>query len=193
MNMIPALIIDDRSSNDLQASNGAYWRAITDTVMGGVSTGNLVATVFEGQSCVRLTGTVSLENNGGFVQASLDLSEGGLLDASAYSGIEITVLGNGEEYNLHLRTDDTRTHWQSYRAGFLAQPYWQTVRLPFDRFEPYRIDQPLDKRRLRRLGVVAIGREMLADICVAGVSLYPLLPVARDAGQAASPASMPGR
>lgn len=172
MNMIPALIIDDRSSNDLQASNGAFWRAVTDTVMGGASTGNVIATVVEGQPCVRLRGTVSLENNGGFVQASLDLNEDGLLDASACSGIEITVLGNGEMYNLHLRTDDTRIVWQSYRASFLAQPYWQIVRLPFKRFKPYRIDQPLDTRQLRRLGVVAIGREMLADVCIAEVSLY---------------------
>jgi len=170
--MVMPLILDDRNSGTLTATNGACWRAITDTVMGGVSSGDLMPTVIEGRNCVRLTGKVSLENNGGFVQASLDLSESGLLDASDYAGLEIEVFGNGEIYNLHLRTDDTRIVWQSYRASFQAQAKWQTIRLPFDSFQPHRIDKPLEKSKLRRLGVVAIGREMQADVCIALLSLY---------------------
>ena len=166
------LILDDRSSGTLAATNGASWRAITDTVMGGVSSGNLMPTLAEGRDYLRLTGQVSLENNGGFVQASLDLSESGLLDASGYTGIEIEVSGNGEIYNLHLRTGDTSIVWQSYRASFQALPSWQILRLPFQSFQPHRIDKPLDKRKLRRLGVVAIGREMQADVCIAQLSLY---------------------
>jgi hypothetical protein len=166
------MIIDDRGSNTLAATNGVSWRVISDTVMGGVSSGSLVPTVVEGRNCLRMTGEVSLENNGGFVQASLDLGAAGLLDAGEYAGIEIDVFGNGEAYNLHLRTDDTRIVWQSYRASFLAQPNWQTLRLPFASFQPHRIDLPLDTRKLRRLGVVAIGREMKADISIARLLLY---------------------
>lgn len=166
------MIIDDRGSNTLAATNGVSWRVISDTVMGGVSSGSLVPTVIEGRNCLRMTGEVSLENNGGFVQASLDLGAAGLLDAGEYAGIEIDVFGNGEAYNLHLRTDDTRIVWQSYRASFLAQPNWQTLRLPFASFQPHRIDLPLDTRKLRRLGVVAIGREMKADISIARLLLY---------------------
>jgi len=166
------MIIDDRSSNTLAATNGVRWRVISDTVMGGVSSGSIVPTVVEGRDCLRMTGEVSLENNGGFVQASLDLSAAGLLDAGDYAGIEIEVFGNGETYNLHLRTDDTRIVWQSYRASFQAQPNWQSLRLPFASFQPHRIDQPLDTRKLRRLGVVAIGREMKADISIARLLLY---------------------
>jgi hypothetical protein len=166
------MVIDDRGSNTLAATNGMSWRVISDTVMGGVSSGSLVPTVVEGRDCLRMTGEVSLENNGGFVQASLDLSAAGLLDAGEYAGIEIEVFGNGETYNLHLRTEDTRIVWQSYRASFQAQPNWQTLRLPFASFQPHRIDKPLDTRKLRRLGVVAIGREMKADISIARLLLY---------------------
>lgn len=166
------LILDERSSNALTATNGASWRMISDTVMGGVSSGSIMPTVMEGRACLRLAGEVSLENNGGFVQASLDLSASGLFDAGDHAGIEIEVFGNGETYNLHLHTDDTRIVWQSYRASFQAQPSWQTLRLPFESFQPHRIGQPLDKHRLRRLGVVAIGRKMQADICIARLSLY---------------------
>ncbi len=165
-------LIDDRRSGTLEATNGACWRVITDTVMGGKSSAALVPEVVEGRHCLRLTGAVSLENHGGFVQASIDLCEAGLLDASAYSGIEIEIFGNGEMYNLHLRTDDTKIVWQSYRIAFHAKPVWQTIRLSFDNFQKHRINEPLDKTRLRRLGVVAIGRVMQADVCIAGVSLY---------------------
>ena len=125
-----------------------------------------------GRPCLRLSGEVSLENNGGFVQASLDLSPAGTLDARDYRGIELDVCGNRERYNLHLRTADTRIVWQSYRACFMTESRWLTVRLPFSEFRPYRINQPLDLHTLRRLGVVAIGREMHADLCVARIILY---------------------
>jgi hypothetical protein len=167
-----ALIIDDRGGADLCANTGTCWQAITDSVMGGVSEGRLVSAVVDGRPCLRLTGQVSLENNGGFVQASLDLSPDGLLDARGYAGIELDVLGNSESYNLHLRSADTRIVWQSYRATFQAPPHWQTLRLPFSSFQPYRTDIPLDLSKLRRLGLVAIGREMKADLCVARLSFY---------------------
>lgn len=166
------LILDDRSSGNLCASNGILWRIITDKVMGGVSAGRLLPMVIEGRSCIQLTGNVSLEKNGGFVQASLDLSESGLLDATGYVGIEIQVFGNDEKYNLHLRTDDTRIVWQSYRTSFHAPRSWVTIKLPFDRFQPHRIDEPFDRSKLRRLGIVSIGREMQADVCIARLCLY---------------------
>lgn len=166
------LIIDDRCCDDLCASNRASWRLITDTVMGGVSSGTLIATVVQGVRCLKLNGVVSLENNGGFVQASLDLDVSGRLNASAYRGFEIEVFGNDEAYNLHLRSADTLIVWQSYRARFQARPYWQTIRLPFAEFVPYRIDIPLDCSRLCRLGVVAIGKNMQVDICIARISLF---------------------
>lgn len=169
---MPPLLIDDRSSGTLDAINGTCWRVITDTVMGGKSSAGLVPAFVEGRACLHLTGDVNLENNGGFVQASVDLCEAGVLDASAYSGIEIEVRGNGESYNLHLRTDDTRIVWQSYRTCFDTNAAWQAIRIPFERFQKYRIDMPLDKSRLRRLGIAAIGRAMQADICIARVALY---------------------
>lgn len=165
-------VIDDRSSHDARASLGGRWRAVSDTVMGGVSRGELSAQTVHGRPCLRLTGRVSLENNGGFLQAGLDLGADGWLDASLYDGVEIEVCGNGETYNVHLRTADTVRVWQSYRARLVAPPPWQTVRLPFAAFRPHRIDAPLDVRRLRRLGLVAIGREFAADLCIGRVRLY---------------------
>ncbi len=65
-----------------------------------------------------------------------------------------------------------RYPWQSYRISYMAAPTWQTIRPPFDGFAPHRIDEELDVSRIRRLGLVAIGRPFAADLCVASVSFY---------------------
>jgi len=166
------MMIDDRSNSDLTTTIGTVWRGFSDRVMGGVSRETVEPTTINGRPCVRLTGEVRLENNGGFIQMALDLSRDGLLDASAFSGLRLVVYGNGEEYNVHLRTPDTVRPWQSYRSSFGAPASWQEIQLPFAEFQPYRLDTPLDVSRLRRLGVVAIGRPFQADLCVAEVSLY---------------------
>jgi hypothetical protein len=173
------LIVDDRSSGSHQSSLGTGWRLVTDGVMGGVSNGQLLPDTIAGRPCLHMTGSVRLENNGGFVQAALDLAEDRSFDASGYDGLELAVYGNDEQYNLHLRTDDVWLPWQSYRASFVAEPRWQTLRLPFSGFTPYRIGADLDLSRLERIGVVAIGRAFEADLCIGGVALY------RDAGSGA--------
>ena len=174
--MSEEITIDDRSRGDLRSNSGILWRLVSDAVMGGISRGRLEPAVVEGRPCLRLTGAVRLENDGGFLQASLDLAGDGLFDASGCAGVELLVFGNGEIYNAHLRTADTTIVWQSYRASFEAPPRWTTVRLPFSGFAPYRIGTPLDVSRLKRIGLVAIGREFTADLCIGGLGLYRVTP-----------------
>jgi hypothetical protein len=166
-------IIDDLSRDPPLSTIGSQWRLFTDGVMGGVSKGNIVREQVAGRPAVRMRGDVSLENNGGFVQISLDLSpDGKAVDLSAWSGIELDVFGNGEEYGVHLRTSDLTRPWQSYRQSFRADPAWRTVQFHFQDFAPYRTDVALDTRRLRRMGLVAIGRAFSADLAVGGVRLF---------------------
>jgi len=166
------LILDDRQSGDYASSLGTSWRVITDTVMGGKSRAELALDSVDNRACLRLRGDVSLENNGGFVQAALDLEGTRAVDASAYKGLVLDVYGNEEDYNLHLRTDDVWLPWQSYRSEFQAPAGWHTVRLPFDSFEGYRIGSKLDLKHLKRIAIVAIGKAYKADLCVALVALY---------------------
>lgn len=150
----------------------ARWRLFSDQVMGGVSTGAMREAVVDGRRAVRFQGQVSLENNGGFLQIAMDLDPGGrAVDLSAFTGLVVEVFGNGETYNLHLRTPDTARPWQSYRQAFEAPPCWRSVRLPFEGFAPHRLDRPLDRARIVRLGLVAIGRAFEADLAVARVAV----------------------
>ena len=163
-------IIDDLSREPPIAAIGSNWQLLTDQVMGGVSKGTMVRAAVAGRAAIRMRGDVSLENNGGFVQIALDLSpDGAILDASAWSGIEIDVFGNGEEYGVHLRTDALTRPWQSYRQSFTADAEWRTVQLRFDHFVPHRTDVLLDTHRLRRIGVVAIGRPFSCDLALGGL------------------------
>jgi hypothetical protein len=166
-------LIDDRQSKDLQTTLGTQWRLITDGVMGGLSSGTLAAGQREGRNCLHLQGEVSLENNGGFIQAALELAQSGVLDASAYAGVELDVYGNdGESYNVHFKTSRVWLPWQHYRASFMAEPGWHTVRVPFAAFAGYRIGAAFDPARLERIGIVAYGRAFMADLCIGRVALY---------------------
>ncbi len=167
------MLIDDFSRQDFVSSLGTQWRAVSDEVMGGVSQALLDYDAVDGKRCLRLRGDVRLDNNGGFIQAALDLApRGQTLDASAFSGIRLTVRGNAQQYSLHLRTPDAVRPWQSYRAHFDAGPAWETVELPFAAFAPHRLEPALDTKHLVRMGLVAIGRAFSADLLIARVSLY---------------------
>jgi len=167
-----AMLIDDYNSSVGLSRLGTPWRLVTDRVMGGISTGRLSFEEIQGRRCLCLSGDVSLDNNGGFIQVSLDLAPEGLLDAREFQGIRLVVRGNGASYNLHLKTVDVRRPWQSYRGSFSTGPEWREVQLPFAGFVPYRIELPLDLRKLRRLGIVAIGFSMTAELCVAEIGFY---------------------
>ena len=166
------LIIDDRTTDDFRAASGNAWYLVTDSVMGGISTGRLSLDMVENRPCLRMQGNVSLENNGGFIQIALDLSDDILKYAQNFTGVLLEVYGNNEQYNLHLRTQDITLPWQSYRTTFTATPEWKTLHLPFAEFIPYRIDKTLDISRLRRIGIVAIGHAFVADLCLGKIGLY---------------------
>lgn len=147
------------------------WRLVTDGVMGGASIGDMADRTVHGESCTALRGTVSTHNNGGFIQIVRELDDGDP-KAEGFSGITLEVIGNGERYNVHLRTSDLWLPWQSYRAAFATSSMWTRIYLPFSEFRAYRTGAPPRPGRLRRIAVVAIGREFHADVCVKGLAYY---------------------
>jgi hypothetical protein len=165
-------IIDDRTTDGIQTQTGSEWRLLTDGVMGGVSEGQLSPATIEDHPCLRMRGDVKLDNNGGFVQAALNLSKQTVKDIEAFTGLMLQVYGNNEEYNIHLRTTDVWLPWQSYRATFVAPSTWKTLYIPFTEFTPYRIRKALNINKIKRIGIVAIGREFKADLCIGQVGLY---------------------
>jgi hypothetical protein len=166
------LVIFAVDGDEAVAVHANRWRLFSDRVMGGVSTGSAGPADIAGRRCLRMQGQVRLENNGGFVQVASDLDGDEQRAAASAEGIALEVYGNGEIYNVHLRTRDMDRPWQSWRASFDALPEWREVRLPFSAFEPHRVDGALNRSEIRRIGLVAIGRAFEADLCVSRASLY---------------------
>ena len=164
------LVLSDFTANEPLIIEGARWRGFTDRVMGGVSNAEFDQTEVAGKRSARMSGWVTKDNGGGFVQMALYLGRGP--DASAYRGIELLVHGNDEDYNVHLRTPDCGWHSQSYRATFRAESRWQTVRLPWVAFRPNDLRAPLDTTNLQRIGLLGWMRDFEADLALAEIALY---------------------
>lgn len=167
------LLVDDFVRDDLVSRLGTAWRGVSDRVMGGISQETVALTTIDGRRALRLSGEVRLENNGGFIQAGIDLAPARqTLDASGYRGVVLIARGNGESYGVHLRTPLCIRPWQSFRAGFVAGPEWREIRLSFGQFTPYRLTALLDIRYLRRFSLVAIGRAFRADLAVSEIGFF---------------------
>lgn len=151
----------------LQPASEFQWRYLADTVMGGVSRGGAER---EGDA-IRLSGTVSTANRGGFIQVRTEL-ESPLPDSAA--GLVLRVRGNGERYFLHLRTRATRLPWQYYQAGFPTGEDWSEVRVPFDGFAASGRLLPAHPApgSVRSIGLVAYGRDHAADVSLAALGIY---------------------
>lgn len=152
-----AQTLEDFSGNPAQR-----WDYFSDQVMGGVSEGQ-VAVTNEG---LRLTGSVSTANNGGFIQARLktDLPSG-------TEALRLRVKGNGERYYVHLRAKGTMLPWRYYQAGFDTNGAWQEVVLPLSQFTAEGGQRGgLIADRVKSVAVVAYGADYTADVAVTQIS-----------------------
>lgn len=161
------MLLDDfRSAADV----AQRWRAFSDRVMGGVSEAHAAFAEVRGQPALRLTGRVSLENNGGFVQMARPLGD---LDALAFGGLQLRVCGAPGTYFVHLRTADTRAPWQYYGAPLPVSEAWADVFLPWSAFTAVSLSAPLDVRELQRIGLVAAKTAFDADVAISRLELVP--------------------
>lgn len=156
---------------DFKANPQARWEYFADTVMGGVSDGAAEFASNGGTAFVRLTGTVSTENNGGFLQVRRLLPKG--LPAGT-EGLELDMRGNGETYYVFLRTREMTRPWRFYKASFQSTEGWSRVRIPLTAFEGSHdfLAAPLDPQSVISIGLVAYGRDHVADLSVASVEVF---------------------
>lgn len=155
----------------LSFADPAKWSYFSDQVMGGLSEGRASFALDSGAPVLRLTGTVTTANRGGFIQART------LLDAplpALASGVVLQVRGNNQPYFVHLRTRGTVLPWQFYQASFVATSDWTEIRLPFDSFKPYGglLRPTFRPTSLRSLAIAAFGRDHTADLSVRAAGFY---------------------
>lgn len=156
--------------DDFSASGSQRWRYVSDQVMGGVSVGNLYFIQDEQESFAQLTGQVSTENNGGFIQFRTDVKK----IHHDFEGIYVKVKGNNEAYFVHLRTRGTLMPWQYYQSEFFAADQWQIIKLPISSFAPSSkwLKKSVAISSIRSIGLVAFGRDHNANLKVAEIGFY---------------------
>ena len=142
------------------SSPATEWRITDDGVMGGLSKGQGKINK-DGQ--LLFTGTLSLENNGGFSSIRHNVGD---KDYSAFKGIKLRVKGDGRTYKLRLTTDARyRSMEVSYQAEFETKKgEWLEVEIPFDKLEAsFRglqlTDKPFSAKAISSVGFILADKK----------------------------------
>jgi monofunctional biosynthetic peptidoglycan transglycosylase len=143
-------VIFDFSSEETSGK----WRIVNDVVMGGVSNSNMI---LDEEGFTKFSGTLSSENNGGFVSARSNLEE---TDLNNYSGVVIKARGDGNIYSLRFRTNQSYDGI-SYEAKFRSvKDEWKDFKIPFSDFKTtfrgrFVPNQPkLESENIRQVGIL---------------------------------------
>lgn len=133
------------------------WMLVTDTVMGGGSTGSWRISP---DRTARFRGRLRIGAFGGFVSARWAPRH---FDLTGFEGIALRVRGDGRIYRLRLRNED-RFEAIAYQASFTAETGdaegWTTVRVPFREFVAAHHGTvlpdaaPLDPAEIRQIGIM---------------------------------------
>ena len=127
------------------------WSVVNDSVMGGISTSRFEQT---DDGNLLFQGTLSLENNGGFVSIR---SRPDSFDLQNVEGFKIKTRGDGRTYYLDLRVKGQRTSG-SFRAAFPTQKdTWTETFLPASKFVRQSFGRPFSDIPLNPSDVNSIG------------------------------------
>jgi NADH dehydrogenase [ubiquinone] 1 alpha subcomplex assembly factor 1 len=143
---------------DFTRPDACPWYAIDDVVMGGGSHSGMR---MESGRAV-FAGVVSLDHGGGFASVR---SHAALWDLRDYTGIELTLQGDGCRYKLRLKTDPgfDGVNWET--AFVTSANEHQTLRFPFRdltpvyRGKPVSVAPPFDAGRIATFGLLISDRQ----------------------------------
>lgn len=139
---MPAQSISTQILFDFQTeATSGRWLPVNDTVMGGVSNSSFGVTP---DGIGQFTGSVSLENNGGFASVRTIVEPAYF---EGFTGINIRVRGDGNSYSLRFRTN-RQLDGISFRYDFdTKKDEWIELAVPFEKFTP-----TFRGRKLRNVG-----------------------------------------
>ena len=150
---INALNIESTINFGRAAGGTQDWIMISDNVMGGITESNLAYT----DSSMVLSGTISLENYGGFASVKTKF---GRFDLSDYKGVRIRFKAANQRFAFTL--ENSRNWTQPYLKGEFGTAKantWTETTIYFKDFNEYQIGEPtggkLDPAQLK--GIVRLG------------------------------------
>jgi monofunctional biosynthetic peptidoglycan transglycosylase len=140
----------------LDSSIPPLFRSVNDSVMGGLSEGQMthdreIGGIFNGR--------VSFERNGGFASVRNDFPP---LDVSRFTGLSLNVRGDGKTYKLNLR-DDGQFDGIQFQVRFRALESWSFVTVPFTQFSPVIRGRPVSRARVINLHTITSLGFLISD------------------------------
>ncbi len=135
-----------------EPSDAEAWDVVNDGVMGGLSRGEMNVT----DGALDFSGTLSLENNGGF---SLVETSGGTRNFEGATGVRLRVKGDGRTYTFRLGTDARhRGDRVSYSADFETEKgEWVERVIPFADLKPIHHGESVDAPPINLANIEQIG------------------------------------
>lgn len=116
--------------NSALMKNENEWRIVNDGVMGGLSSSNVAVK----DEKIIFSGSVSLENNGGFASLRSPVKD---YNFEKFTGLEIKIKGDGKRYSISMKET-------TYFSGYFFTSTFETkkdvcitVKLPFNQFKLY--------------------------------------------------------
>lgn len=134
-------------STDCDLSN---WYVVNDGVMGGVSESSLKINK-EGHAA--FSGTVRLENNGGFASIRHNFKPIGVSDKTE---LHITLKGDGKSYQFRVK-DEGNTYY-SYVFTAETSGEWETVSIPLKNMQP--------QFRGRKLNINNFDKDTISEFAI---------------------------
>ena len=121
-------------SYDFGAAAGSDWRVIVDGVMGGLSSGKVELL----DNSMVFTGSISLDNNGGFSSLRAPF---GKYDLTQSRSVELRYRSTGGEFTFMMEKD--RRFWIPYFALSLPDTgaEWVTLQVDLDTFDIRRLGE----------------------------------------------------
>ena len=146
-------------------TNENEWTYIADNVMGGISDGGVEFNLVDSNVYVLLSGNVSTENNGGFIQIRRKLKN---IDLSKAKSIRVYARGNNEKYYIFLRTTGTILPWQYYSHEFTVNEEYNEFIMPIKDFKKSGtlLAKQVNPKKITSVAIVAYGRDHVAEIYV---------------------------
>ncbi|MBI9107600.1 MAG: CIA30 family protein [Spirochaetales bacterium] len=171
----PSAYISLYDFNSREDDNKYQWEDFTDQVMGGESKGSSSLMQEDGELFLRLSGDVSLKNNGGFIQTRMQLASGfNVYDAADYDGVRLVVRGKGDGYYLFYRTAGTFFPWLYYSASVRLSDQWQIIDIPWYAVQNGDFGSlgKFTPSKLKSIALVAYGKEFNAEVDLKQIGLY---------------------
>jgi len=116
---------------NFSAQGKGNWSVEDDVVMGGRSDSQLKLTA---ENHAHFSGSVSLENNGGFCSIHQTVEKNPYVIAEKSMSFVLRLKGDGKAYNFRVRTPNGR-HSYGFTFPTKRGGKWETITIPFDKME----------------------------------------------------------